>query len=181
MKKLAYSIGFLLVAICSQANDVCDTKELKQLENPALSYSYETVVLADKNSTNAIFYQPLNCSNASAVVLVCDVEKGYTPKHNDFSKYFLELSEYLCSNGIAVICIQVQGDDSLVKDAQNFLKTCPTVNTNKISVVKCNETIIDGTITFPKNSQLFSREIFIIDTNKSLAFELLTSWLLNIA
>jgi len=158
-----------------------DSKGQKSLNNPAFSYSFETVVLNDANKTKANFYQPLKCRKTSAVVLVCDVENGYTPNSTCFPKDFLELSDHLCSNGIAVISIQVQGDDSVVNDAHNFLKSCGTVNADKISVVKYSETSIDGTITFPKNAQLFSREISIIDTHKSMAFELITNWLLKVA
>jgi hypothetical protein len=156
-------------------------KMVKRRKNTAYSYSFDAVVLADANQTRAIFYQPLNYTKTSAVVLVCDVESGYTPKPNDYPKEFLELSDHLCSNGIAVICIQVQGDDSLVNHALSFLKSCPTVNADKISVVKCSETSVDGTITFPKNSKQVSREISIVDTHKTATFELLTTWLLKIA
>ena len=158
-------------------------KELKVLNYYAYSYYFDTVMLDNsfnREITKVVYYQPIKKGKVSAVVLMCDAKNSNVTNHQTYQKELTELAEHLCNNGFAVICINTTNTIDLTNMAINHLKSISKINTDKISVVKLNETNIQGTFTTKNRAKQLNKEISKINTEKVASFDEITRWLLKI-
>jgi hypothetical protein len=148
----------------------------------AYSYYVDTVSITNKHlaDAKAVLYQPIKTKKSAAIVLVCDFDK-HGANENKEMKEFSDLSDYLCSNGFVVICLEKAAFENSTKEALNYLKLCSFVNANKVSVVKFNETSLRGSYFSQKNNTQINKEISMADSRIYDSFDQLTRWLIKIA
>ncbi len=159
-------------------------KEVKVRNYYAYSYYFDTVMLDNsfnREKTKVVYYQPIKKGKVSAVVLMCDAKNSNVTNHQTYQKELTELAEHLCTNGFAVICINTTNLTGLTNEAINHLKSNSKINPDKISVVKLNETNIQGTFTAKNRPKQLNKEISKINTEKVASFDEITRWLLKIA
>jgi|GEM_PF-4357130 len=148
----------------------------------ACSYSIDTISITNSNLTDvkAVLYQPLNTKKTAAVVLICDFDKQAANSYKVI-KEFSELSDYLCSNGFVVFCMDKSNYIDSKNETVNYLKLCSFVNPNKISIVKFSETNLVASYHSVKSNSQLKKEISKHDSDKNSAFNQLTQWLLKLA
>ncbi len=162
-----------------------NTKKVAKRNNKAYSCYFDTVTLdnsINQEKTKAVYYQPIKKAKLSAVVLMSDAKDRDATHHQTYQKELTELAEHLCKNGFAVIfCIDTTSAKNPTFDAINYLKSNSKINPDKISLVKFNETNIQGIFTAKNLAKLLNKEISKIDTQKVASFDEITRWLLEIA
>lgn len=135
-----YSLSMTNQSAVSKSSPSRQSK--KQISN-AYSYSIDTVCINNNSfdTAKALVYQPIKRRKSPAVVLICDLDKN----NKIANKYANEYTDYLCSNGYVVLCMD-NFDENLALQASSYLKTCSGVNAKKVSFVILNEGNSKGNI-----------------------------------